>query len=359
MNNLGLSESSPFVSVVIPNYNGERFIERCLGSVLNTNYPSFEVILVDGASIDGSVKLAKELFGSDPRVKIFQNPKNTGLAEARNQGTRFAKGKFIAFLDNDTEVHPNWLKELIKVLDSDPSIGVAQAKVLASKDQNVIMSAGGFVNYFLVSECRGRGELDMGQYDNIYEIFFASGCAMIAREKVLKEIGLFDPDLFLWYEETDLCWRVWLDGYRVVYVPTSKVYHTGGGRTSKVQEPSKVWFIRRNQFMIMMKNYSLKNLITYGILSVFLYLGETLLWSVNSNTLWQAIAQTKAIIWNCMNFQTIWKKRLRVQQMRKISDRLLTMGVITKPRFSLHEFSTALRLPGDDVVRRRLSLLGD
>ena len=119
----------PLASIVILNYNGAKFIDQCLKSVLNTYYPNFEVIFVDNASTDDSVKIAKS-FSTDSRLKIIVNSSNVRFAEGNNIGAMHAKCEIIVFLNPDTEVDPNWLKELIKVMTSSQLIGAAQSKLL-------------------------------------------------------------------------------------------------------------------------------------------------------------------------------------------------------------------------------------
>jgi len=118
----------PFVSVVILNYNGKKYLERCLKSVLNSNYPDLEVLLADNGSNDGSMEYATENFSHDHRLKIISNGENLGVAEGFNTDVYHARGKYIVFQENDIEVDHGWLGELIRVMESDPMIGAVQGK---------------------------------------------------------------------------------------------------------------------------------------------------------------------------------------------------------------------------------------
>jgi GT2 family glycosyltransferase len=118
------------ISVIIVNYNGLEFVKHCLQSVLKSKYPYFEVIFVDNASNDGSLELVKKFFAHNPRLKIIENSKNLGLGAGGNIGAKYAKGKYLLFLDSDTEIDVNCISEIVKVLDSDPQIGAGQCKLL-------------------------------------------------------------------------------------------------------------------------------------------------------------------------------------------------------------------------------------
>jgi len=192
----------PLVSVVILNYNGELFLKRCVNSVLNSRYPNLEVIFVDNASTDGSVKLTRNFFDHDERLQIVESNVNGGCAMGYNLGAVKANGKYVVFLHNDTKVSPDWLKELVNVMESNSTVGVAQSKLLIM-DSNKIFSAGGHFDHFGLCYKRGFGEEDQGRYDKLDEVFFAQSPTMAVRSSALKEVGYFDP-LFFYHEDVDL-----------------------------------------------------------------------------------------------------------------------------------------------------------
>ena len=151
--NVSEKDECPSVSVTIVNFNGKDLLRRCLASLLTTNYPNFEIIVVDNASTDGSIELVKKLFGSYSFIKVVENRENFGHAEGCNIGARVAKGKYLVFLDSDTEIKAggfisensehfyvpeNWLLELVKVMENDESIGIAQAKMVLAKDSRLL-----------------------------------------------------------------------------------------------------------------------------------------------------------------------------------------------------------------------------
>jgi len=141
-----MAKELPLVSIIIVNFNDKRHLYRCLSSILKSEYPSFEIIVVDNGSTDGSVELVKKLFGNNPRIKLIQNERNLGPAAGRNIGAEVAKGRYLAFLDNDTEVNPKWLKEAVKVMESDLTIGAAQCKLLLMGHRNRFDYAGDYLS---------------------------------------------------------------------------------------------------------------------------------------------------------------------------------------------------------------------
>lgn len=312
----------PPVSVVILNFNGARFVKRCLGSVLNSDYPDFEVLFVDNASSDGSVELAQRLFGTVPRLQIFHNSENLGFSEGNNVGARRATGEYIVLLNNDTEVDACWLKELVRVMESDPMIGVAQCKLLFMHDRGLIEGAGAFIDVYGYGFGRGL-EKDRGQYDRVEEIFYANGAAMAIRRGAVYGFsegrGIFDPSYFAYYEDVDLCWGMWLRGYKVVFAPRSVVYHFRAASSSKYPVLT-VFHHCKNRIMTLIKNYSLRNLIRYLPPLLILELGRAVLHASTRN-LPYALAIARAIWWNLLNLKNNWKKRLEVQyRVRKLPD---------------------------------------
>ena len=144
--------NAPLVSVVVLNYNGKIYLERCLSSLLNQTYPYVEIILVDNASSDDSVNFVRTRF---PAVKIIENEENLGFAAGNNVGIRIAQGKYIVTLNNDTEAHPEWLEHLVRVAESNETIGMCASKVLSFDDPRIIDSVG--VVIYPDGMSRGRG----------------------------------------------------------------------------------------------------------------------------------------------------------------------------------------------------------
>ncbi len=311
-------QNSPLVSVVILNYNGIKFVERCLRSVLNTHYPNFEVIFVDNASTDGGLELAKEKFGRDSRLKFVINDRNCGFAQGNNIGFEHSRGEYIVFLNNDTEVDPEWITRLVEVMSSDPSIGAAQSKLLSMQDPKRIDACGLMLTPYGFFVEKGSGEIDCRQYDSVVEIFAAKGAAIAVKRKVLEEVGPFDPDYFIFSEEADLCWRIWLAGYRVVFVPKSVVFHVTAGTVRAIWPEGRPLYWYKNTLATLLKNLGFKELVkmlpSFTLLS---FVGIV----KNRGTIRQLPLFVKANAEIIANFRNIWRKRMWVQRrIRKEKD---------------------------------------
>jgi len=320
----------PLVSIVILNYNGREYVKRCLDSVSKLDYPNFEIIFVDNASTDGSLELVRKLFGNDSRLKIVCNNKNLGYAEGSNVGANMAKGKFVIFLNNDIEIDPCSLKELVEVMEGDSKIGAAQGKII-TLGTDKIDSTGGFIDYNGWSYIRGKGEIDRGQYNKVDEVFFAS--SPIVRKELFDLIGGFDPSFFFSSEETDLCWRIRLHGYKVVYVPTSPIYHVGKGTIKKQPSKTILFHALKNNIAMLVKNYGSVNVIRHVPKATLLVIGGTIT-SILRRNMNGVIAHFKALAWNLLNLKYIWTKRVEVQSLiRKVSDKEIEKFILKKPIF--------------------------
>jgi len=303
------------VSIVIPNFNGRRHLEVCLSSIQNLTYRNFETIVVDNASTDDSVDFIKTNY---PRVKLLVNAVNLGFAGGCNVGMRSAKGAYVALLNNDVEVDPNWLNELVLVAQSDPRIAICASKIMMFQNRRVFNSAGGEYDVYGSGHDRGLFEFDHGQFSRREEVFFACGGAMLVCRDVLQNTGLFDSRYFMYGEDVDLCWRARLGGYKVVYVPSAVVYHKYGG-TMEPLKSQRLYLTSRNSLCSILKNYSWKNLAKAFLRFCSLKVVESLLFFV-SGRVNASFAILKAILWNIANLNETWRKRMRVQMLRKLSD---------------------------------------
>jgi len=319
-----MKRDMPLASIVILNYNGKSFLGNCLTSVLKTSYPNFEVILVDNGSHDSSVDFVIKKFGENKNLRIVPLSKNNGFAEGNNMGAKYAHGDYLVFLNNDTVVDANWLKNLVKTMESDPKIGAAQAKILLM-DGKRIDSTGAYVNYCGFVFNRGHGEEDNGQYDQIDEIFYAKGAAMIVRRSLWDELDGFDPIFFFYSEERDFCWRLWLRGYKIVFVPSAKVYHKGG---ASVGNQSFLKFHEaKGRIITLIKNYSIKNLFRYVPLTLFMYLFNIFRLVLRRDSR-SIISITKSVFWCVWNFNYIWMRRKAQYFLRKRSDEYIKKRIM-------------------------------
>lgn len=245
--------ASPQASVIILNFNGMQVIDKCLEAVLAQEVDfDFEVLVVDNASDDGSVEHISHHY---PAVRLIANETNLGFAAGNNVGLRSASGNCLVLLNNDTRVRPVWLKSLVEVADSDPKIGAVTAKVIFAEPPAHIQSAGGLLLSDGSSADRGFGEPDKGQYDQIEEVFGLCGASVLLRRQMLDQVGLFDETFFMYYEDTDLSWRMRSLGWKVVYQPKAVVEHL---HATSSQEWSRffIFHVDRNRLFVVLKNGS-------------------------------------------------------------------------------------------------------
>ncbi len=244
-------------TVVIPNWNGLNYLRECLASLKNQDYPDLKIIVVDNGSTDSSAEFVRSVY---PDVKLIINDRNLGFAPAVNQGIKAAESEYIIILNNDTKGEPDWVARLVSAVKDDKSIGMAAPKVLSYADHSIIDSIGGGLYPDGMSRARGRLERDTGQFDQINEVLFPSGCAALYRRSMLDEIGLLDETFYAYGEDTDIGLRGRLAGWKAVFVPESRVYHHYSATTGSASR-LKAYLVERNRFWIALKFFPMSMLI--------------------------------------------------------------------------------------------------
>jgi GT2 family glycosyltransferase len=237
-------------SVIIPNFNGLRFLPACLGALRVQSYPRerIEVILVDDSSTDGSIAYVAEHF---PEVRVLALPSNRGLAAACNTGAAIASGDLLVMLNNDTEVEPGWLEALVKTASAHPEAGVIASKMLLYDRRNVLHNAGDVMGSDGIPRNRGVWQQDAGQFDEDTTIFGGCGGGAAYRREAWIAAGGFDERLFMYLEDVDLAWRLQLLGWEAVFAPDARMYHhlsaTGGGALASFYTGrNTIWVIAKD-----------------------------------------------------------------------------------------------------------------
>lgn len=251
-------------AIVILNWNGKEFLKRYIPFVIKYNSPDTEIIVADNASTDDSVSFLERTF---PAVRIIKNSVNGGFAEGYNTALKQINADYYILLNSDVEVTENWVAPVLALLDKNPDAGAVQPKIKSYTSPSFFEyagAAGGFIDRYGYPFCRGRMfdsiEKDEGQYNKESEIFWATGACLFIRSSVFHEMGGFDVDLFSHQEEIDLCWRMKLCGYKVLYCPNSEVLHYGGGMLPK-SSPFKTYLNFRNNLVVLCKNHDRNGLI--------------------------------------------------------------------------------------------------
>jgi len=234
--------------VVVVNWNRREYLRVCLESLACQRGASFEVIVVDNGSSDGSAEMARSEFG----VEVIANTENLGYCGANNQGFAAARGRFVAVLNNDTAVVPEFLANLRQAFDRAPDIGMAAAKVLVWEDPSRIDKAGHLIYPDGQNRGRGTGEVDRGQYDSEEECLWPDGCAAMYRKTMLDAIGGFDEDFFMFGDDAELGLRARIAGWRCLYMPGAEVRHHRGASLD-AGSTRRIFLIERNRVLLAAK----------------------------------------------------------------------------------------------------------
>lgn len=250
------------IAIVILNWNGKRFLEKFLPSVIKYS-PKNSVFVADNCSNDDSIEFIKSNF---PDVTVILNDTNGGFAKGYNDALKNLHAEYYVLLNSDVEVTENWTDQIIEFMDKNPDVSACQPKILSYNNKSMFEYAGacgGFIDKYGYPFCRGRifdlCESDNGQYNSIKEIFWATGACMFVRAEVFKKLNGFDEDFFAHMEEIDLCWRMKNKGYKIFAIPQSIVYHVGGGTLHK-SNPKKTFLNFRNSLITLFKNDNSKSI---------------------------------------------------------------------------------------------------
>lgn len=261
------------VAVVILNWNGRSFLEKFLPFLVKYNSHYAEIIIADNASTDDSIEFLKNNY---PDLQIILNSENGGFAKGYNDALAKVEAEYYVLLNSDIEVTDNWIDPVIKLLDTDHNIAACQPKIISFSNRDEFEyagAAGGFIDKYGYPFCRGRIfqalEKDENQYNEVSEIFWATGACMFVRAELFHKLGGFDNDFFAHMEEIDFCWRLKNYGYKIMYCPDSVIYHIGGGTLPK-NNPRKTFLNFRNNFYLLYKNLPEGKLFSVFFVRLFL-----------------------------------------------------------------------------------------
>ena len=303
------------LSVVLLNFNGKVYLERFLPGVVQYSHP-YEVVLVDNGSTDDSAGFVKTNF---PTVKLIEFKQNHGFCGGYNKAVPFIDSEYMVLLNTDVEVTENWIEPVFQFLRANKDYKAAQPKILDQKDKSKFEyagAAGGFIDHLGYPFCRGRIfqsiEEDHGQYDEIRDVFWASGSCLFVKREAYLSLGGLDHEFFAHMEEIDLCWRIWNSGHKVAAVPESKVYHVGGG-TLKKANPRKTYLNFRNGLSILIKNERKSSLLWKLPLRIILDYSAVLKFTLESGPK-HGFAILRAHWYNTVNFKSVWKRRVIVSK---------------------------------------------
>lgn len=331
--------SVPTLSIIIANFNGEEYLSTCLDSILNSTYQAFECIICDDGSTDQSIEIITNYQKKDQRIILKRNASNLGAAASRNIAVKQAQGTVLFFLDNDTEILPTTIYEIIQTINSQPSIGACQAMIMDFEQRNLIQNAG-----MKLWAATGWGlpidqwQENKGQFNNQLNEIIAISAALAVKKSVFEIINGFDQDEAVVTEDLDLCWRIWIAGYRIVLAPTAIVYHWTKPVTKRKntrQTTQNISFhLTKNSLISICKNYQTLNAIKYFVQSIIINFGKGILISIKRRELASLIGSIKALVWFIPQLPETLKKRQYVNSYRKTSDQALLASIILDTKIS-------------------------
>ena len=319
--------ANPEVVVVIPNYNGQERLRQCLTSVFRQTYTHFTVVVVDNASSDASCVIVAKEF---PQIRLIRNQNNAGWGEACNIGMRAVASRYALVLNNDAYLDDRCLAVMVQALEAHPECSACACRILLW-DQPELAEVCGLAIYPDGSSC-ARGRLEpAAQYNKTEEVFAASGCCALYRRSLFETVGYFDPDFFMYCDDTDIGWRSQLIGLKCIYTPDALVYHSHSQAAGSYSE-LKAFHVERNRIWVAMKHFSLPHLLLGFFYALARYADQLYLALCRKKG---ALAQfrkksslgagflllLKAHIAAFSKVPTIWQKRRAIQKLRKITNR--------------------------------------
>jgi GT2 family glycosyltransferase len=311
------------VSVTIVTYNSGRFIKRCLESVLAQRYPLKEIIVIDNASVDGTIDILEQF---EDRCQVYYNEENAGFAAAQNQAIRLSNGDWVLTLNPDVLLLPNFIQALVDAGQFDTKIGAVCGKLLTMTShfeipgKPVVDSTGIYFNPMLRHLDRGSQEVDNGHYLQYEYVFGATAAAALYRRTMIDDIALdgefFDTDFFVYREDADVAWRAQLMGWKCMYAPYARGYHVRKvlpGNRSALPPEINMHSVK-NRFLMRIKNIS-PNLYWRNWFSItardLMVVMCCLLWEHTS---------LKAFWLLGRNLPRVLAKRRRIQAARRVDD---------------------------------------
>jgi len=317
---------NPKVSVIIVNYNGAPLLDKLFSSLQIQTFKDFEVIFVDNLSRDNSLQIAESFVANSSYINVVKLSSNQGFCKGNNVGLEYSKGEYIVLLNNDTYVSPTWLEHLVKVMDTDASIGACQSKIIDYVNKHVVL--GNYVGVYGKAQSSNNLRRDGDIFNGL---FYAAGTSVILRRSAIAEIGyLFDDKQFT--GDMDLSWRLRLRGFNVV-TSLSSVCHHFQGYSSRLVLKNQLnisFVVSKDAIRTFIRNYGTESFfkrspLFFSFLSVIAFY-ETLEFKVPA-----MVSLVKAIVLNISSFKEVWLGHLKIQAMRKVSDKEIEQSMLPYP----------------------------
>jgi hypothetical protein len=322
----------PRVAVILINYKdyAKRYLPECIASLERQSYPrdSFKIFIVDNATTAETEKYLRE---TAPEAEIIPEGRNTGFAEGNNIVMRLVLGEdydYIVLLNMDTIADPDWLRELVAAAEADKNLGAVQSLIMLHPETKKINSLGNQFHFLGFGFCEGYGEKISDLKPPIQRPFFyASGASVLYPAKVLREVGIFDPEFFMYHEDTDLSWRIRQAGYRIILAEKSVMYHKYQFSRSILQ----FYHMERNRMIMLFENFRLGTLILIFPPFLFMELGM-LIYAALRGMFWTKL-RVYGYFLHWKNWRRMIKNKRQKAKLRKVSDRYLSRLIVGKLEF--------------------------
>lgn len=312
------------VSVIIPSWNGKDLLADCLQSLFVQTFKNFETIVVDNGSKDDSVEFIKNNF---PTVKIITLNKNYGFAKAINEGVKKSFSKYVAFLNNDTKVDKDWLKNLVKCADKHPEVISVNSKILNFFHQKIIDGVGILINEVGQAKSIGWEQKDHGQFEKEMYIFGATGGASLFKRKDFIAVGSFDENYFMYSEEVDFAFRAQFLGYKSIYCPKALVFHKHKATAKKLPQYIEYWQFR-NMTQTIIKDFPVSILLRrWRLLKIILVHINTIFYHIKNGFFWPPVMTE---VWLFLHLPQLLWKRWEIQKSKVVSDDYIESNLVEK-----------------------------
>lgn len=292
-------KKNTLVSIITVNYNQADVTCQMLESLKKLTYANIEVIVVDNGSKEDPSEKIKHTY---PSAKIIVSKQNLGFAGGNNLGIVVSKGDYLFFVNNDTELTPGIIENLLSCFEKNKKLGVVSPKIYYYDKPNMIQYAG----YTPMNPCTARNstigqfEIDRGQYDQPHPTPYAHGAAMMVSRQAIEKAGMMPECFFLYYEELDWCEKIRKAGFEIYYQPEAAIYHKESVSVGKLS-PMKTYYLTRNRILFMRRNATTVNLILFMIFLTTVTIPKNLLMFCIHGEFAQARSFMKGVIWNLFN----------------------------------------------------------
>lgn len=316
----------PRVCIIVVTYNGRQFLPDCLSSLHAVDYPvgGWTIVVVDNGSSDGSTEYVAANF---PTAVVIRQTQNIGFAAGNNVGLRHALAHnfdYAYLLNQDTVVQPDFLRQVVAIAQAEPDVAAVQSKLLLH-GTSLINSWGNAIHYLGFGYAGGHRQSD--QQLSVRDIAYASGAAVLLRCATLRSVGPLDETLFMYHEDLELGWRLWLAGYRCVLAPASVVYH----KYEFSRSIKKYYWMERNRCLVLLTHYRFATLLVIWP-AILLVDAGLLLQSVRGGYFLQVMS-AHLYFFNPVTWSKIWRRRRSVQKLRRRPDREIITRFASQIKF--------------------------